>query len=108
VRAAPNKRIIAANVGIEFEDGPVSFHVPRGATLAGILENIDRIGRWHKGQPISVDVRFRVADESGDRCLRLLSLISSPVSQPAARRTLSGALRAKLAASDRSGRPRTK
>jgi hypothetical protein len=59
------ERFIPINVLIEFEDGSVSFRVPWGATFADISENLDRIGMWHQGQPISIDMRFKAPEENG-------------------------------------------
>jgi hypothetical protein len=64
MRNISNQRFIATNVLIRFKDGSESFCVPRGVTLADISENLDRIGRWHEGRPISIDVRFKAPKES--------------------------------------------
>jgi hypothetical protein len=61
----PNERFIATHVLIRFDDGSVFFCVPPGATVAAISENLQRIGDWHKGQPISIDVRFKAQKNSG-------------------------------------------
>jgi hypothetical protein len=61
MRNISQERFIPTNVLIEFED--VSFRVPRGATFADISENLDRIGMWHQGQPISIDMRFKALEE---------------------------------------------
>ncbi|MGO9172066.1 MAG: hypothetical protein ACLP7P_08890 [Rhodomicrobium sp.] len=74
------ERLVATDVLIEFEDGPVSFAIPRGATLADISENLNELGKWHKGQPLSIDVRFRAPQESGSSRVPAHPLISSPVS----------------------------
>jgi hypothetical protein len=94
-------RFIANTVLIKFSDGPVFFRVPRGATLADISENLDSIGKWHKGPPISVDVSFKASEqEDGYSRARRVPLISSPVSRPEGRRTVSRASRTKLASGD--------
>ncbi len=59
MRNTSKERFIATSVLIAFEDGPVSFRIPHGATLADVLENLDKIGKAHKGQPLSIEVRFR-------------------------------------------------
>jgi len=59
MRNTSKERFIATSVLIAFEDGSVSFRIPRGATLADVSENLDKIGKDHKGQPLSIDVRFR-------------------------------------------------
>ncbi len=97
MRNISKERFIANTVLIEFPDGPVFFRVPRGATLAEISENLDSIGRWHRGQPISVDVNFKASEQDGYSRARHVSLISSPVSRPNACRTVSRVSRAKLA-----------
>jgi hypothetical protein len=89
MRTISTEKFIATTALIEFEDGPVSFRVPCGATLVDISEKMDRIGKWHRGQPISIDVRFRVADEDGYSRARRISAITSSVFQPAAGRTVS-------------------
>ncbi len=65
MRNTSKERLIATSVLIAFEDGAVSFRIPLGATLADISENLDKIGKAHKGQPLSIDVRFRTPKDSG-------------------------------------------
>jgi hypothetical protein len=65
MRNISQEQFIPINVLVEFEDGSVSFRVPRGATFADISENLDRIGMWHQGQPISIDMRFKAPEENG-------------------------------------------
>jgi hypothetical protein len=79
MRHISKERFIATNVQIEFEDGPVSFNISRGATLADISENLDKIGKWHRGQPLSIDVRFKAPEESSQGPVRAHPLISTPV-----------------------------
>jgi hypothetical protein len=50
---------MATEVGVEFEDGPVFFPIPRGATLAQVSENLDKIGKCHEGQPLAIEVLFK-------------------------------------------------
>jgi hypothetical protein len=50
---------IATDVLIEFENGPVFLPIRRGATLAQISENLDKIGKRHGGQPLAIDVLFK-------------------------------------------------
>ena len=65
MRNTSKERLIATSVLIAFEDGSVSFRIPRGATLADVSENLDKIGKEHKGQPLSIDVRFRTPKDPG-------------------------------------------
>ncbi|MGA7328182.1 MAG: hypothetical protein WBX25_27760 [Rhodomicrobium sp.] len=53
-----NERLIATRVLVKFEDGPVSFRVPSGATLADVSEKFDKISRWHKGQALAIELRL--------------------------------------------------
>ena len=86
MRNISKERFIATDVMMEFEDGPVSFLIQRGATLADISENLDQIGKWHTGQPLSINVHFKAANDSGcDRDSH--SMISSPISQQRSTRT---------------------
>ena len=59
MRNTSKERFIATSVLVAFEDGSVSLRIARGATLADVSENLDKIGKEHKGQPLSIDVRFR-------------------------------------------------
>jgi hypothetical protein len=59
MRNIPKERFIATTVVIEFEDGPVSFGIQRGTTLAEISEDLDKAGKWHKGHPLSINVHFK-------------------------------------------------
>ena len=72
---------VAANVLMKFEYGSVSFCIPEGATLADISENMDKVGKWHGGKLVSIDVRFKAPDESGFGRGPDHPLISSSVSQ---------------------------
>jgi hypothetical protein len=101
------ERFIANTVLIQFSGGSVFFSVPHGATLADISENLDSIGMWHKGPPISIDVSFKASDQDGYSRARHVPLISCPVSQPEGRRTVSRACRAKLASVDSLDRSNT-
>ncbi len=78
------ERFVAAKVLINFEDGPVSFNILRGATLADVSEKFSQIVGWHRGRALSVDVRFGVSKGKVRASLRdlILSLISDPA-QPA-------------------------
>ena len=80
MRRISKESFIATNVQIAFEDGPVSFEVSRGATLADISENLDKIGKWHRGRPLSIDVRFKALEET--RADRVHPLILSAVYRP--------------------------
>jgi hypothetical protein len=92
MRTISTEKFIATTALIEFEDGPVSFRVPSGGTLADISEKMERIGKWHKGQPISIDVRFSVADEDGYSRGVQVSSVTSSVFEAAARRKVSRSL----------------
>ncbi len=81
MRKRSNEGFIPTNVLIEFEDGPVSFRVSREATLADISENLDKIARWHRGEPISINVRFKAPNHDDSGRDRTHPLISSPISQ---------------------------
>ena len=65
MRNTSKERLIATSVLIAFEDGAVSFRIPRGATLADVSEDLDKIGKEHNGQPLSIDVRFRTPKDHG-------------------------------------------
>ncbi len=65
MRNISKERLIATSVLIAFEDGPVSVLIPLGATLADISENLDKVGKEHKGRPLSIDVRFGPPQDSG-------------------------------------------
>ena len=80
MRNTSKERFIATSVLIAFEDGSVSFRIPRGATLADVSENLDKIGKEHKGQPLSIDVRFRTPKDSS-RGRAAHPLISSSMSR---------------------------
>jgi hypothetical protein len=81
MRSISNERFIPTNVLIEFEDGSVSLRIPREATLADISENLDKIARWHRGEPLSIDVCFKAANDRNSGRGRAHPLISSPISQ---------------------------
>ncbi len=65
MRNTSNERFVASKVLIEFEDGQMSFRIPGGATLADVSEKLAKIGRWQKGQPLFIDVRFTAANGNG-------------------------------------------
>jgi hypothetical protein len=67
MRNTSKERLIATSVLIAFEDGPAFFRIPRGATLAEVSENLDKIGKKHKGQPLSIEVRFRAPTKGSGR-----------------------------------------
>ena len=83
MRNIPKESFVAANVLMKFEYGSVSFCIPEGATLADISENMDKVGKWHGGKLVSIDVRFKAPDESGFGCSADQPLISSWVPQQA-------------------------
>ena len=65
MRNTSKERFIATSVLIAFEDGFVSLRIARGATLADLSENLDKVGKEHKGQLLSVEVRFRTPKDPG-------------------------------------------
>jgi hypothetical protein len=81
MRNISKERFVATNVRMAFEDGSVSFCIPEGATLADISESLDKVGKWHTGKLVSIDVRFKAPGESGFGCGPDHPLISSSVSQ---------------------------
>jgi hypothetical protein len=81
VRNISKEHFVATSVLMAFEDGSVSFCIPEGATLADISENLDKVGKWHTGKLVSIDVRFKTPGESGFGCGPDHPLISSSVSQ---------------------------
>jgi hypothetical protein len=80
MRNISKEHFIATNVLIEFEDGPVSVRIPHGATLADISENLDQIGKWHRGHPLSIDVCFKAPEDDGRSRASAHPLISSSIS----------------------------
>jgi hypothetical protein len=81
MRNIAKERFVAANVLRTFEDGSVSFCIPEGATLADISTNLDKVGKWHRGKLVSIDVRFKVPGECGFGCGPDHPLTLSSVSQ---------------------------
>jgi hypothetical protein len=69
----------ATDVLIEFEDGPVSFRIRDETTFADISEIVDGIRTWRKGDPIFIDVRFKVLNDNGLGRSIASPLISSPI-----------------------------
>ena len=47
-----DESFVATKVLIEFVDGPMSFRVPRGATLGDVSEKLQNICKWHRGGAI--------------------------------------------------------
>lgn len=80
MRNTSKNRLIATNVLLKFEDGSVSFSIPLGATFADISEYSEKIAMWHRGEPLSIDVRFQARRDNGRRRARAHSLISFPIS----------------------------
>ena len=79
MRNISNERFVASKVLIEFEDGQMSFRIPRGATLADVSEKLAKIVRWQIGQPLFIDVRFTAANGKGYASAYPSSLISQAV-----------------------------
>jgi hypothetical protein len=65
MRTISEKRFIATKVLIQFEDGPLSLCIPRGATLGDLSEKLHDICKWHRGGALAIDVRFGAANGSG-------------------------------------------
>ncbi len=65
MRTISEERFIATKALIEFEDGPLSLCIPRGATLGDVSEKLHNICKWHRGGALSIDVRFGAAKGSG-------------------------------------------
>ena len=78
MRNTSKERLIATSVLIAFEDGSVSLRIPRGATFADVSENLDKVGKEHKGQPLSIDVRFRAPQDPGRAAAPPLKASSMP------------------------------
>ncbi|MGO9545715.1 MAG: hypothetical protein ACLPPF_13095 [Rhodomicrobium sp.] len=68
MRTISNERFVATKVQIEFEDGPMSFRIPRGATLGDVSEKLHNICKWHKGGALAIDVRFGAANQGSRAC----------------------------------------
>jgi hypothetical protein len=68
MRNISKEPFVATNVRMAFEDGTVSFFIPRGKTFADISESLDSVGKWPKGKIVSIDVRFKAPDWGGHRC----------------------------------------
>ncbi len=65
MRNVSEERFIATKALIQFEDGPLSLCIPRGATLGDVSEKLHNICKWHRGGALSIDVRFGAVDGSG-------------------------------------------
>ena len=65
MRNISKERFVPTNVVMKFEDGSVSFCLPEGVTFADISKNLDKVGQWHRGKLVSIDVRFKNPDGSG-------------------------------------------
>jgi len=85
MRNSAKERFIATKVLIQFEDGPVSLRIARGATLGDVSEKLHNISRWHRGGALSIDVRFGAANGSGRSSAHpLVSSSNSQLSAPPA------------------------
>ena len=49
MRTISEERFIATKALIQFEDGPLSLCIPRGATLGDVSEKLHNICKWHRG-----------------------------------------------------------
>ncbi len=65
MRNISEERFIATKALIQFEDGPLSLCIPRGATLGDVSEKLHNICKWHRGGALTIDVRFGASDGSG-------------------------------------------
>jgi hypothetical protein len=65
MRMISEERFVATKALIQFEDGPLSLCIPRGATLGDLSEKLHNICKWHRGGALSIDVRFGAANGSG-------------------------------------------
>jgi hypothetical protein len=65
MRTISEERFIATKALIQFEDGPLSLCIPRGATLGDVSEKLHNICKWHRGGALSIDVRFGAENGSG-------------------------------------------
>ena len=65
MRTISEQRFIATKVLIQFEDGPLSLCIPRGATLGDLSEKLHDICKWHRGGALAIDVRFGAANGNG-------------------------------------------
>ncbi len=77
MRNTSKERFIATSVLIAFDDGSVSLRIAPGATLADLSENLDKVGKEHKGQLLSIEVRFRAPKDPGRRLADAYPLKSS-------------------------------
>jgi hypothetical protein len=78
MRNTSKERFIATSTLIAFKDGSVSLRIARGATFADVSENLDKIGKEHKGQPLSIKVRFRTPKDPGQAAAHPLKSSSMP------------------------------
>ena len=65
MRNTSRERFVATSALVAFKDSAVYFRIPRGASLADVLENLDKISKKHRGRLHSIDVRFRTPKASG-------------------------------------------
>ena len=72
-----------AKVSVTFEDGSVSFRILQEITLAALAEHLEKLGKWHLGPPLSVDVRFSSINTSNFEDVPVSSRISLPIAQTA-------------------------
>ena len=86
MRTVSEERFIATKVLIEFQDGPLSLVIPRGATLGDVSEKLHNICKWHRGGALSIDVRFGA--ESGSVRTYAPFPISSSYSKQSASSTI--------------------
>jgi hypothetical protein len=55
----------ATKMLVEFADEAIFLRIPPGATLADISERVAQLGKWHRGSPLSVSVRFNSTRKIG-------------------------------------------
>jgi len=64
MRNISDESFVATKVLIEFDDGPMSFRIHRGATLGDVSAKLQSICKWHRGGARSIGVRFGALDKT--------------------------------------------
>jgi hypothetical protein len=73
------KEPFTAKMLVEFEDVSVSLGISRWATFADVSQQVEQLGEWYGGSPISVAVRLNAPIDRGHGTLPTRPLIySSP------------------------------
>jgi len=55
---APDSHVMAL-----FTDRVLSFPLSKGATLAELVDRLDRLDEWHTGRPTAVYLKFGIAND---------------------------------------------